>query len=152
LGALYYFVGVPGLVDSYSDLSAQHDTLLAQQKKLSDDERKLKKRLTDYNTLLQQKADAEDRVKKNAVKLPSAAELPAFYEHLETQASTAGVHLQNRTFDKETPVETYMKVPVKMEVRGDFNHLVQYFALLNETPRIITVEGLTIGDGKIEGD
>jgi hypothetical protein len=50
------------------------------------------------------------------------------------------------------PVETYFKVPVHLEIAGDFYQINNYFKLLSETARIITIENLFIGDPKRVGD
>jgi type IV pilus assembly protein PilO len=145
LGGLYYYL-------FYSDLSAEEESLRASKARAVEEQRNLRKRLTRYQELLRQKHELEESLKKNAVKLPASSELPAFFQHLQIQAGTANTQLVNWTRDKELPIDTYVKVPVKMEVRGDFYQLIHYFKLLFETPRIITVEGLFIGDAKKEGD
>ena len=114
-------------------------------KRLIEDEQQLVKRQTEYRELLQQKKDVEERLQKNAIKLPESSELPAFFQHLETQAATANVRIVSRALDKEVPVENYVKVPVKLEVQGDFYQINNYFKLLSETTRIITIENLSIG-------
>jgi type IV pilus assembly protein PilO len=143
LGYYYFF---------HSDMVTEKETLGTAKKKLVEDERRLLKRKNDYQELLKQKADAEERLKQNAVKLPESAEIPAFFQHLETQAATANVRIVSRTTEKEVPVESYVKVPVKLEVQGDFYQLNHYFYLLAETNRITTIENLSIGDPKRDGD
>ncbi|MBI4509728.1 MAG: type 4a pilus biogenesis protein PilO [Deltaproteobacteria bacterium] len=141
----YYFL-------FFSDLSAERDTIYAQRRKLADDEKKLIQRKKEYSDLVQTKLELEEGLKKNSVKLPASSELPAFFIHLQSQAVAANVKLVKWSREHEVPVETYVKVPVKMEVKGDFYQLNQYFKLLYETPRIITVENLSVGTPKVEGD
>jgi len=145
LGLLYYNL-------LYSDLVSERDGLVAVKKRQVEDERRLLKRKAEYQELLRQKADVEERLRKNAIKLPESSELPAFFQHLEAQAATANVRIVVRTLLPQVPVETYMKVPVHLEVAGDFYQLNNYFKLLSETPRIITIENLFIGDARREGD
>ena len=141
----YWYLG-------YSSLAEEQATLLAQRKKLADEEKNLQGRKKDYLDLLQKKLELEEELKKNAVRLPASSELPAFFVHLQSQATAANVQLVKWTREGEYPVENYVKVPVRMEVRGDFYQLNQYFKLLYETPRIITIENLRIGDRKAEND
>jgi Tfp pilus assembly protein PilO len=145
LGLLYYNF-------FYSDLVEEEESLVAVKKRQIEDERRLLKRKAEYQELLRQKADVEDRLRRNAIKLPESSELPAFFQHLETQAATANVRILLRTLDKEIPIETYVKVPVKMEIAGDFYQINNYFKLLNETARIITIENLHLGDRRRDGD
>lgn len=145
LGGLYYNF-------FYSDLIEEEDGLVAIKKRQIEDERRLLKRKAEYQELLRQKADVEDRLRRNAIKLPDSSELPAFFQHLETQAATANVRILIRNLEMEVPVETYFKVPVHMEVAGDFYQINNYFKLLSETARIITIENLFIGDPRRVGD
>jgi Tfp pilus assembly protein PilO len=155
IAILVVVLGVFGLLYYnffYSDLVEEEESLVAVKKRQIEDERRLLKRKAEYQELLRQKADVEDRLRRNAIKLPESSELPAFFQHLETQAATANVRILLRTLDKEVPVETYVKVPVRMEVAGDFYQINNYFKLLNETARIITIENLYIGDRRRDGD
>jgi Tfp pilus assembly protein PilO len=145
LGGVYYNF-------FYSDLVEEEDSLVAIKKRQIEDERRLLKRKAEYQELLRQKADVEDRLRRNAIKLPDSSELPAFFQHLETQAATANVRILIRNLEMEVPVETYFKVPVHMEIAGDFYQINNYFKLLSETARIITIENLFIGDPRRVGD
>jgi Tfp pilus assembly protein PilO len=138
LGGIYYFL-------FYSDMEAERDRLVSVRKRQIEDEQRLVKRQADYRDLLQQKKDVEERLQKNAIKLPESSELPAFFQHLETQAATANVRVVSRALEKELPIENYIKVPVKLEIQGDFYQINNYFKLLSETSRIITIENLAIG-------
>jgi len=138
LGGVYYFF-------FFADMQSERDRLVSVRSRQIEDEQRLVKRQADYRELLQKKKDAEDRLQKNAIKLPESSELPAFFQHLETQAATANVRVLSRALDKEVPIENYIKVPVKLEVQGDFYQINNYFKLLSETTRIITIENLSIG-------
>ena len=144
VGGVYYYL-------FYSDMSAEKSGFEAARTKLIRQEAELQKRKNDYQVLLQQKKEVEGRLQQNSVKLPESAELPAFYQHLETQAAAANVSV-TYTKEKEVAVESYMKVPVKVDATGDFYQLNKFFKLLGDTPRIISVEDLTIADPKRDGD
>jgi type IV pilus assembly protein PilO len=137
LGGAYWYL-------FYDDMVIERDAALASKKKLVDEERSLLDRKTKYAALLERKKKALDDIAKNSVKLPETSELPAFFAHLETQASTANVKLLSRSLEKEVLVETYVKVPVKMSIEGDFYQINQYFKLLYETPRPISIDTLNI--------
>jgi Tfp pilus assembly protein PilO len=139
LGLVYYNL-------FYTDLVDERKGLVSTKNRQIEDERRLIKRKAEYQELLRQKADVEERLRRNAIKLPESSELPAFFQHLETQASTANVRIVTRVLEKEQPVESYIKVPVRMEIQGDFYQLNNYFKLLSETARIITIENLFIGE------
>ena len=145
LGFLYWYM-------FYGDLAEQLESGKAEATKLASDEVKLKERQKQYRELLDKKKAIEDGLAKNQIALPASSELPSFFVSLQSQAIAASVQLVNWSRQDEIPVETYVKVPVKMEVRGDFYQIVQYFKLLFETRRIITVENLIISDPVKDGD
>jgi type IV pilus assembly protein PilO len=144
LGGVYYYF-------FYDDMVTQKARLQGQTQKLIKQEQDLQTRKNEYQVLLQQKKEVEARLQQNAVMLPESSELPAFYQHLETQAAAANVQVVY-TKDKEVAVESYIKVPVKVEAQGDFYQLNKFFKLLSDTPRIISVENLLIGDPKRDGE
>jgi type IV pilus assembly protein PilO len=152
------FVGIAALLGFvywymfYGDLAEQLEAGKGEARKLAADEVKLKERQKQYRELLDKKKNIEDGLAKNQIALPASSELPSFFVSLQSQAIAASVQLVNWNRADEIPVETYVKVPVKMEVRGDFYQIVQYFKLLFETRRIITVENLIISDPVKDGD
>lgn len=116
-----------------------------QNKQLRQSNTKLKKDKTEWDQLVLQEKELKEELLRNKVSLPEAAELPSFFFHLQKQAAGAGIKVNNWSRLKETPVETYIKVPVKMEIVGTFYQVNNYFKLLFETDRIITVENMTLG-------
>lgn len=151
VGALGFF-GLVYWYFFYSEMQNENRVLagaIVKDKKKADDLREKRRKLDE---LIKKKKEIEEELARNAVRLPSSAELPAFFVHLQTQATAANVRLVKWTRESEVLVETYVKVPVYMEVRGTFYQILEYFKLLYETPRIITVEDLVIGDGKGEND
>jgi type IV pilus assembly protein PilO len=145
LGGLYWYM-------FYGDLADELEAGRADARRLASEEAKLKDRQKQYRELLDKKKAIEDGLAKNQIALPASSELPSFFVSLQSQAIAASVQLVTWSRENEVPVETYVKVPVKMEVRGDFYQIVQYFKLLYETRRIITVENLFIGDAVKDGD
>jgi Tfp pilus assembly protein PilO len=143
LGYWYFF---------YSDLQEQLAGQKSQAKRYATEEIKLKDRKKEYRQLVDEKKSIEGQLANNQISLPASSELPSFFVSLQAQAIAANVQLVKWDRDDEVPVETYVKVPVSMNVRGDFYQILEYFKLLYETRRIITVENLYIGDGLREGD
>jgi type IV pilus assembly protein PilO len=150
--ALAVLLGVGYWYLFYSDLEEQLRVGKAQAKKLSTDATKLKERQKQYRDLVDKKKDIEVAVTRNQVALPASSELPAFFVSLQSQAVAANVQVTTWDRGDESPVETYVKVPVKLTVRGDFYQIVEYFKLLYETRRIITVQDLNISSPTREGD
>ena len=145
LGFLYWQFPYSTLKDDQKRLQAQRVDLVKKVEALHERESK-------YNEMLQQKEALDQQLAKNALVLPSSSELPAFFLHLQKQAGASQVTLRSWKRLKELPVETYVKVPVAIEVSGTFYQITNYFKLLYDTDRIITVEKLHIGDPVIRND
>jgi type IV pilus assembly protein PilO len=145
LGFLYWQFGYSALVDERKQLENQA-------KKLAEENKRLSQREKDWAELLQKKEILDQTLKTNQVTLPASSELPAFYGHLQKQAAAAGVTIKKWSRRKESEVETYVKVPVAVELTGTFYQINNYFRLLAQTDRIITVENLWLGAGRFRND
>lgn len=113
-------------------------------KNLRDTNTRLKNDKKEWDKLVLQQKELKEELTRNKISLPAAAELPSFFFHLQKQAAGAGIKVNKWARDKETPVGNYIKVPVKMEIVGTFYQVNNYFKLLYETDRIITVENLSL--------
>lgn len=145
LGGIYWQFFYSSLAEEVENLENEHTTLQAENANL-------KTELDKYNDLVLEKEALDKKLEKNEVSLPASSELPAFFQHLEKQASAAGVTLKRRKREAETPIETYVRVPVEVEVRGTFYQINKYFHLLYQTDRIISVEDFTLGAPAGQGD
>jgi type IV pilus assembly protein PilO len=111
----------------------------------------LKKQKETWEELALQKDRLDEQSKKNRVSLPASAELPAFFGHMQKQMAASGVQLKSWKREKEVPIESYVRVPVKIELTGTFYQLNNYFYLLYQTDRIVTVENLSISTPRRNG-
>lgn len=99
------------------------------------------------------------RITENQKALPTEAEVPAFFETLERKVRESGVEINMWKKLKEEPVETFVRVPVEIEITGTFMQIKRFFASLVQkgvTPlvdagsapedrdRIISIENLSL--------
>jgi type IV pilus assembly protein PilO len=75
--------------------------------------------------------------------LPKGDELPIFLSDIQLQGELAGLEVQTVTPEAEVPEDLYVKIPVKVEVKGAFHALTKFFKSLSELRRIVNVEDLT---------
>lgn len=144
LGGILAVLGLLYWQMMYSSVSDDLDSAKARNRSLRQKSDKLAKDKREWDQLVLEKKELDAELTKNQVSLPSSSELPSFFYHLQKQAAGAGVKLDNWSRNKETPVESYIKVPVSMEVSGTFYQINNYFKLLYETDRIITIENLKL--------
>ena len=74
--------------------------------------------------------------------LPRGDELPIFLSDIQLQGEMAGLEVLDVKPDAEVPEDLYVKIPVRMEVKGAFHSVTKFFKSLSELRRIVTVEDL----------
>ena len=82
--------------------------------------------------------------------LPRRAEIPTFLSNLQEQAELAGLEIISLAIDAENPMELYIRIPVRIEVRGTYHSITKFFKNLSELPRIVNVERLALSVEKGE--
>lgn len=136
----------------YSTLSDEHRRLTTQRKKLVKQEASYKKREKEWIELLQKKELLDEQLKKNRVTLPASSELPAFFMHLQKQAAASGITIVKWARKNESAVETYVRVPVQLNVTGTFYQIKNYFRLIGKTDRIISISGMAMKPLRVKND
>ncbi len=76
--------------------------------------------------------------------LPKKAEIPTFLSNIQEQAELAGLEIVSLTIEAENPQELYIRIPVRIEVRGTYHATTKFFKNLSELPRIVNVENLSL--------
>jgi type IV pilus assembly protein PilO len=138
LGALYY-------VAVFKDLRTKLDAARAQAVQLANDERKLVADEKEYEELKVQLVELQAEIAANNEALPTASELPAFFDTLNRKVGEAGVEVRRWDYQKEVPVEEFYKVPVEIEVVGTFYELKRFFYLLYKLNQTEIVAAADLG-------
>lgn len=138
LGALYWQLVYSGIRKDIQAAEDQAAALVADEQKLAAEEKEF--------TQLKEKQDVlETMIKENDTALPTAAQLPAFFDMLNRKVGEAGVDVLEWTHLKELQVEeTIFKVPVQITVQGTFHELKKFFHLLfkmNQSNREAAADG-----------
>lgn len=150
LGLLYWQFGLSPLREDRASLEESRDQLQA-------DASRLDREMAEYRKLSERSAQLRQMIEQNQKALPTGAELPAFFETLNRKVGEAGVEVKKWEYKKEEPVETFIKVPLDIEITGSFYQIERFFASLvprdeplpgaegaPERERIITIEDLTL--------
>jgi type IV pilus assembly protein PilO len=136
LGGLYWqFV--------YKNLKNNLEQAEAASVSLADTNDKLAKDLPAYEKLKAKISELEIKIQENQKALPTQAEVPAFFETLERKVTESGVEINKWKKLKEEPVESFVKVPVEIEINGTFMQIKRFFASLVQkgvTP-VVPIEG-----------
>ena len=157
VGVLYYQFG-------YASMLEERDGLANRQRTLSQEQERLDKDLADKKRLAEQNEELQRTIRDNQKALPTEAELPAFFDHLQRKAGDSGVTIRRWVRKPEKDVDIYIRVPVDVEITGTFHGIMRYFALLGDEARpvegsdteggsrvderIVSIENLYLGDAK----
>lgn len=153
LGAVYWQFFYKKLKSELESAQNNNQTLSETNKKLGADIPKYDKLKTEIGKL-------EEKIAANQKALPTEAEVPAFFEHLERKVTESGVEINKWKKLKEEPVESFVKVPVEIEINGTFMQIKRFFASLvqqdvapaiptgtdspEDKERIISIENLAL--------
>ncbi|HEX8108481.1 MAG TPA: type 4a pilus biogenesis protein PilO, partial [Kofleriaceae bacterium] len=152
LGLLYWKFAYKALDEDLDAAQVDHDNNVATSRKLA-------REIPAYAELRTNMARLKELIEKNQTALPSAPELPAFFETLQRKFDESGVQAHKWTKRSEEPVESFIKLPVEIEVTGTFMQIKRFFASLvqrdvrpgpgddraaAEPERIVSIENLTL--------
>ena len=76
--------------------------------------------------------------------LPKKAEIPSFISNVQEQAEMSGLEVLHIDIDPESPQDLYVKIPVKMEIRGTYHQITKFFKNTSDLRRIVNVESLSL--------
>jgi Tfp pilus assembly protein PilO len=149
-GLLYWRFSFQKLDARVKRTEAEHDALVNQNQQLEGD-------IPKYALLRQQMIELQKTVEENQKALPTEAEIPHFFETLERKMTESGVEITRWTKKGEEQIESFVKVPVDIELVGSFVQLKRFFASLvevkqptvdeqgvEERERIISIENLQL--------
>jgi type IV pilus assembly protein PilO len=137
--AVYYFL-------FYGDLSADIASASTGQESLKKEKDSYEKRKKEYVAYREELRKLQDEQRELLKALPKKAEIPSFISSVQEQAELSGLEVLSINIDPESPEELYVKIPVRMEVRGNYHSLTKFFKNVSELRRIVNIEnfGLTV--------
>ncbi|MGE0550561.1 MAG: type 4a pilus biogenesis protein PilO [Kofleriaceae bacterium] len=151
IGLIYYQFFYKSLSEQLDQAQSDHDQKLAMDRKLDAD-------IPKFAALRERVVELQQIISENARALPRKAEVPAFFEMLERKVTESGVEISKWTNKAEEPVETFVKVPVEIEISGTFMQIKRFFASLvqndvapvagqvQERERIVSIENLSLAN------
>lgn len=123
LGALYWQFRLKPLKQHVEDAEAEHGQKIALNKKLEGD-------IPKYEAAKAQLPRLKRIIDENQKALPTEAELPAFFDLLNRKVTESGVQVTSSRRLDESPVESFVKVPIEIEMTGTFMQIKKFFASL----------------------
>jgi type IV pilus assembly protein PilO len=159
IGLVYWKIIYKALDEDLEAAQAEHDNKVQTNKRLAQD-------IPRYAELRTHMAGLREVIEKNQTALPSEAELPAFFEALQQRIAESGVEMHKWSNRSEEVVESFVKVPVEIEITGTFMQIKRFFASLLRADvrppsaadgraseaheRIVSIENLALGNPTVK--
>jgi type IV pilus assembly protein PilO len=143
LGVIAVILGVYGGL-FYLDIQDQIKAAHARAQQLKDEKTNYEKRKREYQAYRTELTQLQQEQRELLKALPKKAEIPTFLSNLQEQAELAGLEIVALTIEAENPMELYVRIPVRIEVRGTYHAITKFFKNLSELPRIVNVENLSL--------
>lgn len=137
LGLLFYQV-------LYSDLSEDITRAEGQRADLETERTQYDKRKREYLAYRGELRLLQEEQRELLRALPKKAEIPSFISNVQEQAELSGLEVLHIDIDPESPQDLYVKIPVKMEIRGTYHQVAKFFKNTSELRRIVNVENLSL--------
>jgi type IV pilus assembly protein PilO len=134
----------------YLDVEDQIKGARSRQQQLKSEKDNYEKRRREYQAYRNELTQLQMEQRELLKALPRKAEIPTFLSNLQEQAELAGLEIISLTIDAENPMELYIRIPVRIEVRGSYHSITKFFKNLSELPRIVNVEDLSLSVEKAE--
>jgi type IV pilus assembly protein PilO len=146
IGVVYYML-------FYMDMQDQIKGAEVQQRKLTAEKEDYEKRKKEYLAYRNELTQLQQEQRELLKALPKRAEIPTFLSSIQEQAELAGLEVLSLAIESESPAELYVRIPVRIEIRGSYHTITKFFKNVADLPRIVNVENLALSpEGKATDD
>ncbi len=154
LGLVYFQFGYKPLKAELAEAKGEHDTKVALNAKLE-------REIPEFADIKRDIVKLRDQINANDKALPTEAELPAFFETLNRKVTEAGVEVTKWKEGTPASVESFVRVPIEIEMTGTYMQIERFFASLlpkkrdksapktdqpEELDRIVSIENLSLSN------
>jgi type IV pilus assembly protein PilO len=134
----------------YLDIEDRIKGAHTRQEQLKGEKDNYEKRKREYQAYRTELTQLQQEQRELLKALPKKAEIPTFLSNLQEQAELAGLEIVSLSIEAENPMDLYIRIPVRIEVRGTYHSITKFFKNLSELPRIVNVENLSLSVEKAE--
>lgn len=138
LGAVYYTLFYVELSENIAATQSQYQNLLSEKESYETRKR-------EYVAYRDELRKLQEEQRELLKALPKRAEIPTFISNVQEQAELSGLEVVTLTIEPEVPEkDLYVKIPVRMEVKGGYHALTRFFKNVSELRRIVNIETLSM--------
>ena len=77
-------------------------------------------------------------------KLPPRAEVGTLLQSIHQQAQLVGLQIERFEHDDEVPSANYTTIPVKMNIRGTYDQIADFYYFIGRQQRIVNVKNISL--------
>jgi type IV pilus assembly protein PilO len=137
--ALYYFLGYQPVQESIGNARRQTTELDTQQRNANRD-------LRAYNDDVAELERSRNTARDQQRVLPNNPDIPGFLRSIHLTAQDNQLQMQLVQPEPESVDQYYVKVPVRVEVKGSFLELARFFRAIAALPRVINMENIVLNE------
>jgi type IV pilus assembly protein PilO len=145
IGGIYYML-------FYSDLAQEITTAERGAAQLKTEKESYEKRKREYLAYREELRKLTEEQRELLKALPKKAEIPSFMSSVQEQAELCGLEVLTMNIDSEATEELYVRIPVRMEVRGSYHTLTRFFKNISELRRIVNIENFAMAVDRSDTD
>jgi type IV pilus assembly protein PilO len=135
-GGYYYFF--------YGDMVDEKEQLVQQAEKLEKEKKDYEKRKQEYLAFRNEVNSLLEEQKELLRVLPKRDDIEQFIESVQAQIELAGLSKVSSVRDPATPVEMYVKIPIRMSLVGTYHQINHFFKNVGDLKRIVNIEDLNL--------
>lgn len=139
IGAFYYFVLHLPLKGEISAKEGEHQTLQGRLAAANEKEQQ-------FAVLTAELAERETIDRRNRRILPADPEIAAFVQDIHRLGEQSGVDIRNIDPQEQEPAALYVRVPVRVQVKGRYHEVARFFWSVSQLDRAINMENIQLGE------
>jgi type IV pilus assembly protein PilO len=142
-GGLYWYL-------FYSVLSDEIDGLKNQYVQLERQKQDAIRRKSTYDKDRHRRDELKKTYAQQMRALPAESEMSSFLNNLNSQAELVGLELQSVKPQRESASQYYARIPVSLDLEGNYLQLAKFFYLVGNLDRIINIENISFRVGSVD--
>jgi type IV pilus assembly protein PilO len=143
----YFVVGLPS-GSSISDLETKARRVAAEQRRVDGELIEKQAIANDLNRFRKERELLEQRLKQALAELPEDKNIDELLQMFQDQAQKAGLEIVSIVPEAPVSAGFYLRLPIKMQVNGNFHEIATFFDATARLRRIVNVSDVTLDNPK----
>ncbi len=131
--------------------SGLEDTIAQTQQRISQTQDQRAEMKAQSNDISRLKGEIKGLCEKQSTfleKLPPRAEVGTLLQSIHQQAQLVGLQIERFEHDAEVPSPNYTTIPVKMNIRGTYDQIADFYYFIGRQQRIVNVKNISLTSDK----